>query len=113
MPQPSRRTTGHVVFVGQSRSAKFWAIVKDAQGERHFAYGRNWLGAEVPRAGWPVSFTPLPPGSGRMPRATEIAVLPRSKRALASQIMVVHDDGALRVMLRQGQMETALGELHL
>jgi len=60
-----------------------------------------------------VEFAVLPPASGPLPRAIDIAVLPRTKRALASAIMVIHGDGVLRVTLRQGRLEIALGELDI
>jgi hypothetical protein len=57
---PSRnRLAGYICHVGQSRSAVFWAILKDENGIEHFAYGPNFLTfPAVPRIGQQVTFVP-------------------------------------------------------
>jgi hypothetical protein len=74
----TRRTpqiTGFVCFVGPSRSAGFWAVLKGTDRVDYFAYGRNFLTAVVPKVGQQVQFTRLPPVPGsKLPRAIEVAV---------------------------------------
>lgn len=70
----SRRLRGYIVHVGRSRSARFWAAIKTADGLVYFAYGDSFVTPRRPRVGQRVRFTPLPAARhrGRMPRATEV-----------------------------------------
>lgn len=111
LPAHNRRRLGNVVHVAPSRSGLYWAILKDTEGERYFAFGKSFLThPRQPRVGWSVEFTALPPAGRGMPRATEISTMPRSKRA--TEIAVVFDNGKLRVILR-GEQNNLLGELRL
>ncbi len=69
------RLAGYICYVGKSRSAIFWAIIKDADKVQHFAYGRSFLTfPAVPWIGQQVTFTPLPPlPSSKFARAIEVA----------------------------------------
>jgi hypothetical protein len=112
MPR-TNRIAGHVVYVAPSRSGRYWALLKDSDGLRYFAYGKNWLDSRIPRPGWPVSFTPLMPGSsGKMRRAIEVQALPRAKPR-PSEIAVVRDGGVLRVVLVNGSERIDIGALRL
>lgn len=73
--------TGFVCFVGPSRSAGFWAVLKGTDRIDYFAYGRSFLTAVVPKVGQQVQFTRLPavPGS-KLPRAIEVAVFNSNAR---------------------------------
>lgn len=75
----TRRTsqiTGFVCFVGPSRSAGFWAVLKGQDRVDYFAYGRSFLTFPfIPRVGQQVKFTQLPPVPGsKLPRAIEVTV---------------------------------------
>jgi hypothetical protein len=81
----TRRTaqiTGFVCFVGPSRSAGFWAVLKGADRVDYFAYGRCFLTfPAIPRVGQQVQFTRLPPAPGsKLPRAIEVAVFNSNAR---------------------------------
>lgn len=67
---------GFVVYVGPSRSAIFWAVIKGADRRDYYAYGKSFLSwPTIPRVGQQVLFTRLPPSpSSRLPRAIEVAV---------------------------------------
>jgi hypothetical protein len=64
-----------------------------------------------PKIGWSVEFTPLPAMVGtRLARATEVRILPRSKRAL-EQIVVVREGRGRRIVFRGRHGERVLGEI--
>jgi hypothetical protein len=107
----TRRTNGMVVFVGRSRSARFWAAIKANDGSVHFGYGGSFLSSQTPRVGQRVSFAALPPKlDTKYPRAIEVAVVKQDGRVLA-----IHDDaGSLRLVLRtKNRRDRVLGLLDL
>ncbi len=72
----ANRLRGYVCYVGTSRSAIFWAIIKAESKREFFAYGRCFLSfPNIPRVGWQAEFVALPPLPGhKLSRATEIRV---------------------------------------
>jgi hypothetical protein len=97
----TRRTSGFIVHVGQSRSAGFWAVIKGRDdGKLHFGYGKSFLSPGVPKIGHEVEFTRLPPAErGTLDRAIEITIV---KHARGGQIETEHHAGITRLMLRSG-----------
>jgi hypothetical protein len=105
------RRNGYIVHLGLSRSAGYWAIIKDPDGRLHFGYGKSFLGPGIPKIGHEVEFTRLPPADrGEYDRATEIAIIKRRK---GGQIQVGHDDGVTRLILRAGGSERVIGEIQI
>ena len=80
MKTRTRRRSGYIVHVGQSRSAGFWAVIKSRDdGRLHFAYGKSFLSSGIPKIGHEVEFTRLPPADrGDMDRAIEITIVRQS-----------------------------------
>jgi hypothetical protein len=107
MKTRTRRVLGYVVFVGESRSAGFWAVIKSRiDGRLHFAYGKSFLGSGVPKIGHEVEFTRLPPADrGDLDRAIEVAIIKCRK---GGKIEGVHAEGATRLILRSGQASKAI-----
>ena len=68
------RVAGYICYVGKSRSAIFWGVIKDANKVEHFAYGRSFLMfPAIPWVGQQVTFVRLPPlPSSKFPRAIEV-----------------------------------------
>jgi hypothetical protein len=112
MKTRTRRTSGFIVHIGESRTAGFWAILKAKDdGKLHFAYGKSFLSPGVPKIGHKVEFTPLPPADrGDLDRAIEVAILKPSR---GGQITVGHNDGVTRLILRAAGRDRLLGELQL
>ncbi len=75
-PTNQNRVAGYICYVGKSRSAVFWAIIKASKKVEHFAYGRSFLSfPAVPWVGQQVTFVRLPPlPSSKFPRAIEVVV---------------------------------------
>lgn len=112
----ARRIHGHIVHVGESRTAKFWAIIKDEDNNPYFAYGKNFLDSKTPRAGWNVEFAPLPPAPGhKLKRATEIAILPGPSAPRPERVVVQRTaDGSLHIVLRKSKYsEVTIADLLL
>jgi hypothetical protein len=109
MKQTRNRRTGYIVAVEPSKSAGYYTILKDSERTVYFGYGRSFLSHPVePRVGQAIEFTPLPPGSGRLPRATEI-VIQRPSRGGA--LHVERDDIGTRLVLRSAGQSRTLGEI--
>jgi len=109
----TRRTTGFIVHIGESRSAGFWAVIKARDnGDLHFAYGKSFLSPGVPKIGLDVEFTRLPPADrGELDRATEVAIVKNKTRG--GQITVERGDGETRLILRSAGSQRVIGELQL
>jgi hypothetical protein len=107
----ARRIRGHIVHVGESRSAIFWAIVKGENNDVYFCYGKNFLSAQTPRVGWDCEFCPLPQAPGhKLKRATEIQILAASSpRPTTDGEIAVESlpDGRVRLVLhgRKGKKQ--------
>ena len=100
------------MHVGESRSGKFWAVIKARDdGQLYFAYGRCFLSyPDVPKIGHDVIFTPLPASaSGPLDRATEIQV----KRPPGGGSIKVGRDNDTRLALRSAGRERVLGEIQI
>jgi hypothetical protein len=112
MKTRTRRTSGFIVHIGESRTAGFWAVIKARDdGQLHFAYGKSFLGPGVPKVGHKVEFTRLPPADrGDLDRAIEVAILKPSR---GGQITVGRDNGITRLILRSAGRERVIGELQL
>jgi hypothetical protein len=112
MKTRTRRTSGYIVHIGESRSAQFWVVIKSRDtGQLHFGYGKSFLNPGVPKIGHEVEFTRLPPADrGDLDRAIEIAIV---KHTRGGQITVEHDTGATRLILRSSGHERVIGELQL
>jgi hypothetical protein len=84
------RTSGFVVHVGESRTAGFWAIIKDSHGTLYFAYGLSFLNpAVIPRVGWECGFAVLPPAPGHpLKRATEVSGRQRSSITSVARLVL-------------------------
>jgi hypothetical protein len=108
----TRRSSGYIVHIGESRSAGFWAVIKaHDDGKILFGYGKNFLNPVVPKIGHEVLFARLPPADrGDLDRATEIAII---KQTRGGQITVEHHAGATRLVLRAAGRDRLLGELML
>jgi hypothetical protein len=113
MKTRTRRTSGYIVHIGQSRSAGFWAVIKGRDdGRLHFGYGKSFLNPGVPRIGHEVEFTRLPPADrGDLDRAIEIAIVKASRKG--GQIEIEHGAGITRLILRSIGRERVIGELQL
>jgi hypothetical protein len=81
MKTRTRRTKGYIVYIGESRSAGFWAVIKSRDnGDLHFGYGLSFLTPGVPKVGREVEFTRLPPADrGELDRAIEIVIQKSTK----------------------------------
>ena len=108
------RRSGYIVHIGESRSARFWAIVKTRDdGQLHFAYGKSFLSPGVPKIGHEVEFTRLPPTDrGDLNRAIEVAIVKPSCRK-GGTIEIEHHAGATKLVLRSAGQARVLGELML
>jgi hypothetical protein len=113
MKTRTRRISGFIVHIGESRSAGFWAVIKARDtGQLHFGYGKSFLSPGVPRIGYEVEFTWLPPADrGALDRAIEIAVVRASRKG--GQIEIEHGDGATRLILRSAGRERLIEELQI
>ena len=60
----ARRIEGRVVHVGDSRSARFWVILKTDENHEYFGYGKSFIVPTTPAIGQRFTFTPLPPRAG-------------------------------------------------
>jgi hypothetical protein len=114
MKTRTRRTSGYIVHIGESRSAGFWAVIKGRDdGKLHFAYGKSFLSPGVPKIGHEVAFTRLPPADrGNLDRAIEVAIVKQGCRK-GGQITVGHDDGITRLILRNAGRERLLGVIQI
>jgi hypothetical protein len=114
MKTRTRRTSGYIVHVGQSRSAGFWAVIKGRDdGKLHFAYGKSFLNPGVPRIGHSVEFSTLPPADrGDLARAIEISIVKQASRK-GGQIEIQRGAGVTRLILRSTGHERVIGELQL
>ena len=75
----ARRIEGRVVHVGDSRSARFWVILKTDENHEYFGYGKSFIVPTTPAIGQRFTFTPLPPRAGsKYLRAIEIMPAGRS-----------------------------------
>jgi hypothetical protein len=112
MKTRTRRISGFIVHIGESRSAGFWVVIKSRDnGQLHFGYGKSFLSPGVPRIGHEVEFTCLPPADrGDLDRAIEIAIV---KHARGGQIETEHQAGATRLFLRSPGRERVIGELQI
>jgi hypothetical protein len=112
MKTRTRRTNGYIVYIGESRSAGFWAVIKGRDdGKLHFGYGKSFLTPGVPKIGHEVEFTRLPPADrGTLDRAIEIAIV---KHARGGQIETDHHAGLTRLVLRSAGRERVIGELQI
>jgi hypothetical protein len=109
----TRRTSGYIVHIGESRSAQFWVVIKSRDnGQLHFGYGKSFLSPGVPRIGHEVEFTWLPAADrGDLDRAIEIAIV---KHIRGGQIETEHHAGVTRLVLRSGGgRERLIGELQI
>jgi hypothetical protein len=85
-------------------------MIKGESGDIFFGHGKSFLNSPLqPRVGRQVLFTPLPPAMGKMPRATEIEILP--SRPSPKTIVVKHLPGRSQLVLRDSSGDKLLGEL--
>jgi hypothetical protein len=112
MKTRTRRTSGYIVHIGESRSAQFWVVIKSRDtGQLHFGYGKSFLTPGVPRIGYSVEFTRLPPADrGDLDRAIEIAIV---KPTRGGQIETEHHAGVTRLVLRSSGQMRVIGELQI
>jgi hypothetical protein len=112
MKTRTRRISGFIVHIGESRSAGFWAVIKGRDdGKLHFGYGKSFLNPGLPRIGHEVEFTRLPPADrGTLDRAIEIAIV---KHTRGGQIETELHAGITRLILRSPGRERVIGELQL
>jgi hypothetical protein len=103
--------TGFLVHVGPSRSGRFWAVAR-CDGQEYFLYGKNFFNCpDVPRIGWRVELSPLPPAMGtKLARGTEVRVLPRKQPKL-DEIVAVRCGRETQIVCRGRHGERVLGEL--
>jgi hypothetical protein len=103
----TRRVKGHIVHVGESRTGRFWAVIKDENNTPYFAYGLHFFDCpQTPKPGWNCEFSVLPAIDGKLQRATEIQILPSERRTIT---LAYEPDGAIRILAG----DRCLGELRL
>jgi hypothetical protein len=112
----TKRSSGFICHVAASRSGRFWCVIKGDSGVVYFGYGKNFLNCDEAKIGMNCEFTALPPShNGPLCRATEIKILPPSKRKRddGETIIVLRLPGVVRIVARGRSGDVALGELRL
>jgi len=121
-PNKTRRVSGYIVHSRESKSGG-WAMIKSQSGDVFFGHKKSFLNSPPHlRVGRKVLFTPLPPATGTMKRATEIQIMPPTKGSLSNlgqtkrpeqpaSILVKHIDGRKQLVLKDGAGERVLSEL--
>jgi len=114
MKTRTRRRSGYIVHVGQSRSAGFWCVIKARDdGQLHFGYGKSFLSSGIPKIGHEVEFTRLPPADrGDMDRAIEITIVRQSCRKGGS-IEVGRDDGFTKLIVGSAGSGRVIGKAQI